>query len=59
MNYTDVRALMKVTVGGVDMPSGSLPSSDVTDSKLRNGQNLLINTYAKEFHLAINAKPDP
>jgi hypothetical protein len=59
MNYTDVRALMKVTVGGVDMPSGSLPSSDVTDSKLRNGQNLLINTYSKEFHLAINAKPDP
>lgn len=59
MNYTDVRALMKVTAGGVEFPSGSLPSSDVTDSKLQNGQNVLYNTYKREFHLAINAKPDP
>jgi len=59
MNYTDVRALMKVTAGGVEVPSGSLPSSDVTDTKLQNGQNVLYNTYKREFHLAINAKPDP
>ena len=59
MNYTGVRALMNVTVGGVEFPSGSLASQDVLDSKLQNGQNVLYNTYKKEFHLAINAKPNP
>jgi len=59
MNYTDVRALMKVTAGGVSFPTGSLSSADVADSKLQNGQNILYNTYKKEFHLAINAKPNP
>ena len=59
MGYTDVRALMKVTAGGVNFPTGSLPSADVADSKLQNGQNILYNTYKQEFHLAINGKPNP
>jgi hypothetical protein len=50
---------MKVTAGGVAYPSGSLATSDVADAKLENGQNILYNTYKKEFHLAINAKPNP
>lgn len=56
MNYTDVRAKMDVTVGGLDMPSETLKTQDIADTKLINGQNVLYNTYKREFHVGINGK---
>ena len=44
MNYTDVRASMKVSVGEVSAESDSLTSEDVSDSKLMHGQNKLYKT---------------
>lgn len=56
MNYTDVRAKMNVDVGGVDMPSETLKTQDVASTELINGQNVLYNTYKREFHIAVNGK---
>lgn len=55
-NYSDVRAKMNVAVGGIDMPSKTLKTQDVADTNMINGQNVLYNTYKREFHIGINGK---
>ena len=48
-NFSDVRALMDVTIGKQFIANGTLPSTDVTDSSMMCGQNMLFNESQRIF----------
>jgi len=57
-NFTDVRALMDVTVGTQPFFNNTIPEGfDVTDATMTTGQNILYPAEGmEEFHLVINGK---